>query len=266
MEIMNSVLVLKVGSSSLSEQHLNGTEHLDQSSFQRIGKQILELQKSGTGIVLVSSAAITAGMEITNTRPRPNKATQMPELQRLASIGWRRVLNAWGDALQPATIGELLLTRSELGIKQERKEALQVTRSLLSHGNIPIINENDAIAHEEIAFGDNDTLAAILAARMNRSSLFPAVELMILSDIDGVYADPSDTSSIIPTIASIDDYEHLAQGTNNCNGTGGMKTKFTAARIAAASGVDTRIANGKRENVIQQALANQTGTHFIAHY
>lgn len=262
-EIVNDVLVLKIGTNTLIEKSADGSERLDKASFERIGRQVLALQEIGQSVVIVSSGAITAGMVGLSSRPR--KDTEMTELQRLASIGWRHVLNAWDGALVNRTIGELLLTQRELGLSYERDEALRVTHALLRHGDVAVANENDAITHKEIAFGDNDTLAATFAAQIGRSSLFGNnVRLVLLSDIDGVYADVNDTSSVISSIDDISRYSHFAKDTTKQNGTGGMVTKFSAARIANENGVDMWIANGRADNVIERTLSGEIGTHFLA--
>lgn len=263
MEVIDNVLILKVGTNTLIEKQADSSEKLDTASFERIGKQVLALQEQGQHVIIVSSAAITAGMVEAGMSIRPQKATEMAKLQRLASIGWRHVLNEWDAALGRSHIGELLLTKRELAMDEERDEVLRVTHTLLSYGDVAIANENDAITHQEIAFGDNDTLAATFAAQIGRSILFGSnVRLMLLSDIDGVYADIEDAGSVIRRIDNIDEYAHLAGGTNGEYGTGGMITKFAAARIATASGVDMWIANGRAEQVIERALAGEIGTHF----
>lgn len=262
---IDNVLVVKVGTSTLVETAETGQESLDSESFARIGKQLLELQQDGMSLVVVSSGAITAGMVATGMRERPNKSAEMPGLQRLASIGWRHVLNAWSDALPDNVIGELLLTKQELELPTERDEVVRTTYELVRHGNIPVANENDAITHAEIAFGDNDTLAAIFAAKLRQSKLFGnKVSLILLSDVHGVYEDPTDASTCIPKIEDVTNYRALAQDTDNSNGTGGMITKFDAATIATENGVEMYIANGRSENAIRNALAGVAGTHFIA--
>lgn len=259
-EQIDNVLVLKIGTSTLTERAVDGSERLDEASFECLGKQVLELQENGHNVVIVSSAAITAGMIKAGVSSR---GSETAELQRLASIGWRHILNAWDSALEYKTIGELLLTRRELGVDSERQEALQLTHSLLGHGDIAIANENDAISHEEIAFGDNDTLAATYAACISRSSLFGAnVRLVLLSDVYGVYAEVGDANSVIATISDLSQYEHLAQDTNSQNGTGGMITKFAAAKIACSSNVATWVTNGRTENAIRRTLNGEIGTHF----
>ncbi len=264
-ESIDPVLVIKVGTSTLTEQVLPGGERLEAASFQKLGRQVLELQNEGYNPVIVSSAAITAGLELTGETGRPDKDSDMPGLQRLASLGWRHVLNQWDRALPGRLIGEVLLTRRELALEGERSEALRVLHRLLAHGDIPIVNENDVIAHEEIAFGDNDTLAATLAAQITRSKLFgKQVQLVELTDVDGVYQDLNNPASRLAVIKDLDKFEVLAGGPGSANGTGGMLTKYEAARIAHNNGVDMYIAHGRYDNVIARTLAGDTGTFIPA--
>lgn len=266
-EQLDNVIVVKVGTTSMF-RHEAGRELLDRDSMKRIGSQVLDLRKHGFHVPLVSSGAVTAGMEATGTAVRPDGKEAMPEIQRLATIGWRRVLNAWFDAMGVEN-GGLLVTRRELNLDTpEHDEALRTTHTLLSHGEIPILNENDGITHGELtnqSFGQNDELSAIYAAQIAKSVLFgKGVRLVILSDVDGVYADMDDPTSIIREInmADISSYEHLAGGPNGVHGKGGMKTKFEAAKIATAVGVEMWIANGQTENAIQLAMDGKIGTHF----
>ncbi len=137
---------------------------------------------------------------------------------------------------------------------------MKVTHRLLSHGDLPVVNENDAISHEEIAHGDNDQLAARLASKIAASDLFKArVRLVVLSNIDGVY---DGAGAVCPEIVDIDKYLHLAEGAISTQGTGGMGTKLEAAQIARTDGVEMWIANGRSENAIQRTLAGEIGTHF----
>ena len=260
---MKTIIVIKVGTNTLIKKGTSGEEILDTESFERIGLQIKTLQGMGYGIIVISSAAITAGMVQIGVRVRPSIDTEMIELQRLASIGWRHVLAAWGNALPESNVGELLLTQADLNDQSEREEALRVIKVLLNHGDVPIVNENDAITHQEISFGDNDTLAALLAAGLAESTLYSEdIKLILLSDVDGVYADKNDSSTIIPAIADIRDYVHVAGDATSANGTGGMKSKFSAAEIAVSHGVDMWITNGRSENSIQNTLSGRAGTHF----
>jgi glutamate 5-kinase len=264
---IDNVVVVKVGTNTML-RHEDGREVLDHACFQRICQQVLRLRKRGYNITIVSSGAVTAGMEVAHAAVRPKGDEAMPEMQRLATIGWRRVLNAWDAALgEDVLSGEILITRRELSLDTpEHDEALRTVHALLAHGDIPILNENDAITHGELShqsFGQNDTLAAIYAAQIAGSELFgDHVRLVLLSDVDGVYEDREDPSTIIREIYDLDQHEHLAGESAGKHGKGGMKTKFDAARIALDAGVEVWVANGQTENAIQLALDGAIGTHF----
>lgn len=259
---MKPLVVIKVGTSTLISRTDSGPYELNVVAYNRVARQILELRHSGSDIVLVSSSAIGAGLAATGKHTRPSQH-RMSELQRLASIGWRHVLNAWADALPGVVVGELLLTRNELHQDKESGEALRVLRALLEADDLPIINENDAITHEEIAFGDNDSLAAVVAVTLKQSPLFSDdVSLVILTDVDGVFKDISDPSTLVPEITDIEQYVTLAQGPGSENATGGMITKFAAASIAREFGVDTYIANGAADTAIKNVLCGRQGTRF----
>lgn len=264
---LDNIVVVKVGTTSMF-RHEAGRELLDRQAMQRIGSQVIRLKEQGFHVPIVSSGAVTAGMEATRISVRPDGEEAMPEIQRLATIGWRHVLNAWFDAMGVEN-GGLLVTRRELNLDTpEHDEALRTTHTLLSHGEIPILNENDGITHGELtnqSFGQNDELSAIYAAQIAKSELFGSnVRLVLLSDVDGVYSDVNDPSSIIKEISLSDiaQYKHHAGGPNGVHGKGGMKTKFEAAKIAAAAGVEMWIANGQTENAIQLAMDGGIGTHF----
>jgi len=264
---IDNLVVVKVGTTSMF-RHEQGRELLDRASMKRIGRQIIQLKEHGYHVSMVSSGAVTAGMEATGTAVRPVGDEAMPEIQRLATIGWRRVLNAWFEAMGVEN-GGLLVTRRELNLDTpEHDEALRTTHTLLSHGEVPILNENDGITHGELthqSFGQNDELAAIYASQIAASQLFGGeVSLVLLSDVDGVYEDVNNPDSIIREIdiADLGSYEHMAGGTNGAHGKGGMKTKFSAARIAADSGVEMWVANGQADNAIQRAIDGEIGTHF----
>jgi glutamate 5-kinase len=264
-KVIDDVLVIKVGTSTLIEKDGNGSEQLDIESFKRIGRQLIQLKDRGEHIAIVSSAAITAGMVATGLSVRPQKGLGMPSLQRLASIGWRHVLNAWSEALGDEAIGELLLTKNELDHVRERQEAVSTVHCLMRSNNIAVINENDAITHDQIAIGDNDTLAANFATRLKGSRLFGGnVRLVILSDINGVRKDVNDPNTVIREIrqSELHRYGYLAGGSGSLNGTGGMITKFKAAKISLEGGVDMWVANGREDNVVDRALSGETGTHF----
>lgn len=262
MQKLNNIIVIKVGSNSLIEKIVEGAERLDTQAFETIAHQIMRLRENGVHVIVVSSAAIAAGLHLTHTSERPAKQ-KVHLLQRLASIGWRHILNTWDAALKDVTIGELLLTEHELNLDNERGEALRTIHTLLQHGDVPIVNENDAISHTEITFGDNDILSATLTAAIRQSPLFgDVVKLVILSDIHGVYEDKNDPSTLIPCIKNIEQYAVVAKGAGSPNGTGGMTSKFRAATIARSAGVECWIAHGKTPNSLLHALDHTSGTHF----
>jgi glutamate 5-kinase len=262
---LDDVIVVKIGTTTMFK-HEDGREVLDHDSFSCISQQILNLMSKGHHVSIVSSGAVTAGMEKTHTSERPTDEEAMPEIQRLATIGWHEVLSTWEKALG-VSVGGLLVTKRELNLDTpEHDEALRTTYTLLNHGNVPILNENDGITHAELShqsFGQNDTLAAIYAAQIAGSDLFGrSVRLVLLSDVDGVYEDINDSSSVISEISELGKYEHLAGGSGSDHGKGGMKTKFEAAKIALDSGVEVWVANGRADNVIHRTLDGQIGTHF----
>lgn len=268
-EAIEDTLIVKVGTDVLTtHRHKDGKgawrEELDVKSFERIGAQIVQLGE----VVVVTSAGITAGMIEAGTTERPNEDSDMPGLQALASIGLLPLIERWNQAIRGRTVGTLLLTRTELDLQTERKQALETIYALMAADAVPIINENDAIATQEIRFGDNDILAAILSARIRAfPEMFQSVRLVLLSSVDGVYTDPYlPTPQVIPEIKfeEIDQYQHLARGTDSKNSKGGMASKFVAARLAGQNGVDMWIANGRAENAIQRALNGEIGTHFVA--
>lgn len=259
-KVIDNVLVIKIGTSTLIET-VDGSEQIDTESFRRIRQQVIELQNKDTHVILVSSGAITAGMVAVGQRTRPE---QMRELQRLASIGWRHVLNAWDDALENRQTGGILLTGHDMVVRGERNEVLRVTHTMLKHGDVVIVNENDVTSHEQIAFGDNDTLSATYASHIARSSLFGnRVRLVLLTDVDGLYKDAADQDSLISTVDDPRQYRHLAGVAGSENGTGGMQTKFDAYDICYDADINMWIANGRTENAIQRALDHEIGTHFL---
>lgn len=267
--------ILKVGGKILSYEGANGME-LNAITFQTVAEEIAHMDED---VALVTSAAIIGGMHATGTKERPDKHAEMPELQRLSSIGRRYVENAWSRALLGREIGGLSLTTRELDDEARREEALHVIQALFRHNETPVINENDAITHEEISFGSNDILAARLAARMQESDLFGSVRLFLLTDVNGVYDrrytsaaaaysgdyydSPLDPAKRIAVIEDTERYRHLAGGPDDDNTIGGMESKFQAADIAKDAGVDMWIYNpayGRRS----QAVKGEIGTYFPA--
>jgi glutamate 5-kinase len=265
--------ILKVGGKILAYERFMGEGvSLNDITFETVGQ---EIARDSGDIALVTSAAISTGMKVTGLKKRPDKDTQMPELQRLSSVGRRHIENAWAEALPGREIGGLSLTGRELDDVARREEALRVIQALFRHREVPVINENDAITHDEISFGSNDVLAARLAGRMQESDLFGTVRLFLLTDVNGVYdrkpgtppffedKGDLDPRARIAVIEDTDRYQHLAGGADDKLNIGGMESKFKAADIAKAAGVDMWIYNpafGHRE----QAVNGEMGTYFPA--
>lgn len=261
--LYDRLVVVKVGTSTLTTPDQYGTPVLDDEAFRRIGTQILSLTEEDTAVAVVSSAAIAAGLAVAPETPYPTPDTR--EKQRLACLGQISLLDAWQSALQPKRVGQLLFTRYHLN-SFESSELQEVTLRLFEHGDIPVANENDALSHAEITFGDNDILAAHFAALLHRSGIFRRTDLVMLSDVDGVYKNPDNPRAIIPIITDVDMLHGVAQGPTSTCGTGGMASKFEAARIANENGIDTYVANGQNDHAIAFTLDYTQGTRFVANY
>lgn len=258
--IERDLIVVKVGTKTLTEQQ-NGREVLDYASFGRIGKQVVDLANEGYGIVLVSSGAIAAG--IAETGIERSDDMEMVEKQRLAGIGWQYVVEAWRASMIGKTMGAMLLTRHELDESENtRREALATIDCHLRHGDIVLINENDAIAHDEIKFGCNDVLLGIMSARLAKTGLYKRVRQMQLTDTDGLYRDVKDSRTLIRVVDDIEAVKGFVTDIDNGVSKGGMTTKLKGAEIATAAGVETCIANGRAERAIKRALSGEIGTRF----
>lgn len=257
------LVVIKVGSSTL-EQTDGENVTLCQESFQRIAEQSARLAVEGASVVIVSSGAVSAGYAYTNEHRAQTHDTLSK--QRYACLGQTSLMLAWQNAFafgndSNCNVAQLLFTKHELDT-DEGKELLAVSKTLLNNGDIIIANENDALSHDGISFGDNDTLSARFASLLHTSGLFQKTSLVILSDIHGVYADRNDSSTIISEINNIDNWVHVAKGSGSVCGTGGMKSKFEAAQRAIACDIDTYITHGRTNNSVINALNRTAGTCF----
>ena len=152
-----------------------------------------------------------------------------------------------------------------MGVQHESEHFVETLEKTLDMGLVPIINENDAIADEEIKVGDNDRLSALIAAAIHLRGTRRAVKLVLLSDIDGLYAEYGTVrQKLIRSVTDIDTVVHFAEGSGSAVGTGGMRTKLEAARIAVNAGVDMYITNVAGQDVVNDVLLGKTGTHFVA--
>jgi len=249
-------IVVKVGTSTLT--HNRGLLNL--YKMEPIVRQLAEMHTRGFEVILVTSAAISAGMGKLNFKERPKT---IPESQAAAAVGQGILLHMYEKLFSEygKTVAQLLLTKDDICIEERCTHAQNAFTELLKLKVIPIINENDAVAVDEIKFGDNDTLSAMVA------QLAQADLLIILSDIDGLYdLDPRNNSNakLINIVDKITpEIEFLAGGAGSELGTGGMITKINAAKIATASGIDMIIANGSDRHIIYKILeGDDMGTWF----
>lgn len=251
-------LVFKVGTSSLTQK--NGS--LDRIKLARITKQLAQLHQRGHDIVLVTSGSIAAGFRRLGFDKRPKK---IAEKQASAAVGQGLLIEEYTQNLMFDGIvaAQVLLTQDDFADDRRYKNASQALQVLLRQRAIPIINENDTIAIEEIKVGDNDTLSAQVA------SLVKADLLVLLTDVDGLYSDNPNTNPDAKHFDEIrritDDLFEMAAGAGSANGTGGMTTKLQAAQIATKSGVPVYICSSKSDTALLQAVSQSNrGTLFLA--
>lgn len=251
-------LVVKVGSALVT----NNGAGLDKAAMADWARQIAVLREAGKQVVLVSSGAIAAGMQRLGWTKRPH---EMHKLQAAAAVGQMGLVQAYEDAFSRHGLhtAQILLTHEDLADRKRYLNARSTLTTLLELGVVPIINENDTIVTDEIKFGDNDTLGALVA------NLIEAHALIILTDQKGLYtADPrQDPSATLIAEGPAEDksYEAMAGGAGSGISKGGMITKIRAAQRAARSGAHTCIASGhETDGLIRLASAESLGTLLYA--
>ncbi|GIV20381.1 MAG: glutamate 5-kinase [Armatimonadota bacterium] len=244
-------IVVKVGTSTLTDE--NGT--LDRVYIASLAMQCAAEHRSGTDVVIVSSGAIRAGIDqwenYAGQPAQPLARAAMPLKQAMAAIGQPLLMQAYlaAFAAYDVPVAQVLLTREDFGERQRFLHARNTLQQLLRMGVVPIINENDTVATEEIRFGDNDTLAAMVA------SLLDADLLILLSDVEGLYErdERGRYTRLVRQVHRLDEHIwRMARGSSSRVGTGGMMTKLQAAQIATTSGVTMVIAHGRHEGIIHQ--------------
>ncbi|EXJ15417.1 glutamate 5-kinase [Imhoffiella purpurea] len=235
--------VVKIGSALLTRDG----QGLERSMLTPWVDQMADRRDAGCEIVLVSSGAVAEGMARMGWRRRPKS---LHELQAAAAVGQMGLVRAYEDCFKIRGLhtAQVLLTRDDLSNRQRYLNARSTLRTLLKLGVVPVINENDTVATDELRFGDNDTLAALVA------NLIEADLLVLLTDQDGIFdADPrgNPNARLIPE-AWVDDpqLDVVAGGSVTGLGTGGMVTKVRAARLAARSGTPTIVAPGRGDRVL----------------
>jgi glutamate 5-kinase len=243
-------IVVKVGSSCLT--HQNGK--LNFSRLRDLCRVLADVAAGGRQVVLVTSGAVAAG---TGRLGMERPTEHLPGKQALAAIGQGLLMAAYLRYLEEhEQVGaQVLLTRDDFIHPERRANSLNTLEQLLGWGVIPVINENDTVATDEIKLGDNDTLSARVAV------LVGADLLLILSDIDGLYtADPrrEGGAELIPYVAEIGpDIERLAAGAGTDRGTGGMVTKLAAARLAGAAGIPTLVCSGDEPGIVLDIVSGR---------
>jgi glutamate 5-kinase len=250
--MINRRIVIKVGTSTLT----NGTSKLHIPRMTDLVRQMAAVVSMGERLILVSSGAIAAGKEALDF---PKLSVNIPAKQMLAAVGQPRLMDLYEQLFARADlkIAQVLLTREDISNRQRYLNARNTLESLLAYPIIPVINENDTVAVEEIRIGDNDNLSALVA------NLVEADLLILLTDQPGVYnIDPrlSPEARLIPEISTARIPEEVwkaAGGSANGQGTGGMLTKLQAAEIARHSGTQVVIAQGSEKDVIKRIVAGE---------
>ena len=253
-------IVVKLGTSLLT----GGSDHLDQEAMSGLVNQVAQLHKQGRELIVVSSGSIALGKYKLGLS---RKIKGIPYRQVLASIGQSHLMHVYDRLFQQhnITVAQALLAKADLSDRAGYLNARNTLLALLELRVLPVVNENDVVAVDEIKeaiFGDNDNLSAMVA------NLVDADLLIILSDIAGLYtADPRSNpeASLIPQVERIDArIERLASGTSSSLATGGMVTKIEAAKLATTSGVALVIADGREPDVILKLAAGKAiGTRFL---
>ncbi len=250
-------IVIKIGSRVLA----SSTRGLNTQRIKRITKEIANLRQEGYEIVIVSSGAIVAGMKELGLS---NKPKGIPLKQAAAAIGQSKLIQLYERNFSSFDIkaAQILLTRDDITDRRRFLNARNTLITLLSYGVVPVINENDTVAIDEIKFGDNDLLSGLV------TNVIDADLLIILSDIEGLFtADPSvhSNAELIPVVEEITkDIETIAGDSKSIEGTGGMASKVETAKKASGYGIPAIIMNGKKPGLLVKALKGfDVGTIFL---
>ena len=258
-EVISSAktVVIKIGSHVLARED----DSLDTERISHLATQIHGIRSSGRRVIVVSSGAVAAGFGLLKFGERP---ASLPRLQTAAAAGQPHLIRHYDDCLRKHGYyaAQILLTAEDFNSRERYLNVRHTLSTLLDQGAVPIVNENDTVSTEEIKFGDNDRLAAMV------TNLLQDPLLIILSNVDGLYrgVDHSASSQPIPLVKTWDDrLLDYVESSSSRRGTGGMLSKLHAARDATAVGENVIIANGTQPDVLRQILDGQpTGTLFLA--
>ncbi len=248
-------VVVKLGTGVLTDAR----KRPDLVQFAQLVSQMAALRARGLEVVLVTSGAVGAGMGVLGFDKRPGS---LAERQACAAVGQSRLMSTYESLFRhfDQPVGQVLLTHEDLADHDRHLNARNTLLTLLRHGVLPVINENDAVSVTELKFGDNDRLSALVA------SLLPSDLLVILTTADGLIEDFGlPTARVLDVVERIDErIEAMAGGTTSVTATGGMTTKIDAARIVMRAGLPLVIAPGRRHDVLDRILAGESeGTFFL---
>jgi glutamate 5-kinase len=249
-----SRILLKFGSGILTRRRANA---LDDKQFHRLTADVAQLVRGGCQCIIVSSGAVAAGMHVVGLKERPLDLTTG---QACAAVGQSKLMHLYASmfARHHLNVAQLLLTHSDLDSRTRHQNAKNTLRRLLECKNVvPVINENDSVAVEELRFGDNDRLSAEVAA------LAEAELLILLTSVDGLM---DHAGKRIPMIVDVADAARFVRTETSRFSVGGMVSKLEAVKLATAAGIPTVIANGRRAGIIPRIAAGErVGTLFPAH-
>ncbi len=253
-------IVIKVGSSTLTHKD---TGNLNYAQLEKLVRAISNLKNSGIEVILVSSGAVAVGRETLKIGTRPKT---MPEKQACAAIGQCKLMMNYYKlfAEYGQVASQVLMTKYNLDHEKPYENLQNALMELLKYGSIPIVNENDAIATDEIEFGENDTLSAMVA------SIVDADLLILLTDTDGLYTDDPFLNKEATLIDVVTEWEEntlkMAKKSSDSDvGTGGMYTKVLAANLVNPLGIDMIISSGKNPSILNKILNGEhKGTLFLA--
>ena len=253
-------IVIKIGSSSLTHPE---TGKINLVKMERLVRILTDLRNMGKDVVLVSSGSIAVGRQTFNISERPKEKALS---QACAAVGQARLIMIYQKffAEYNQISAQVLMTKDTMINPISRENARNTFEKLFEMDVVPVVNENDTVSTDEIEFGDNDTLSAIVTA------LIDADLLILLSDIDGLFTDDPNVNPSAKFIEYVDSFdeklEKMCKGSNGSVGTGGMATKISAAKIASDSGSDMVIANGHDVHIIEDIInGKNVGTLFTAH-
>lgn len=248
---VGTTVVAKIGSSSITD----AAGHIVEAAISKLCTEVAAVRASGHQVLVVTSGAVAAGLTVLGISPRPSDPAV---LQAVSAVGQSRLMGHYDRALSGMGLvgAQVLLAPLDFINRAQYLQVRQTLRRLLALGAVPVINENDAVADDEIRFGDNDRLAALVAHMVR------AETLVLLTDAAGLYTgDPrlDANASLIEEVREVDHVLALAGGAGTERGSGGMASKLAAAKIAAWSGARVVIASAERQRVLEDAVSGAPG-------